>query len=86
MIPAYLLRITWRLFADLEKSIILCLFYTGGGGEEALPMKAYWYGETRPKGYLRQASGVWKGRDFTRWSIWKGREICHLGLWKGPKG
>ena len=30
-----------------------------------------------------QASGLWKGRDFTCWSIWKGSEICHLGPWKG---
>ena len=38
------------------------------------------------KGYLFQASSIWKGRDFTSWSILKkGREICHLGLWKGPK-
>ena len=28
-------------------------------------------------------SGIWKGRDFTSWSILNGREICHLGLWKG---
>ena len=32
------------------------------------------------KGYLFQASGIWKGRDFIGWRIWKGREICHLGL------
>ena len=39
------------------------------------------------KGYLFQASSIWKGRDFTSWSILKkGREICHLGLWIGPKG
>ena len=38
------------------------------------------------RGYLFQASGIWKGRDFTRCSIWKGREIYHLSLLKGPKG
>ena len=38
------------------------------------------------KGYLFQASSIWKGRDFTSWSILiKSREICHLGQWKGPK-
>ena len=39
------------------------------------------------KEYLFQASGIWKGRDFTSWSIVrKGRDICHLGPWKGPEG
>ena len=32
-------------------------------------------GGSARKGYLFQASGIWKGR-----------EICYLGLWKGPKG
>ena len=32
-------------------------------------------GGSARKGYLFQASGIWKGR-----------EICHLGLWKYPKG
>ena len=37
------------------------------------------------KEYLLQASGVWKGKDFTRWSLRKGKEICHLGpAVKGP--
>ena len=54
--------------------------------EGVLPKKAY-TGRLRPKGgYLFQASGIWKGRDFTRWSIRKGGGICHLGLLKGPKG
>ena len=53
----------------------------GGGG---LPMMACTGGSAR-KGYLFQASGIWKGRDFTRWSIQMGMEICYLGLWKGPK-
>ena len=45
-----------------------------------------WWPEAQPeKGYLFQASGTWKGRDFTSWSIWKGREICHLGLWRGKR-
>ena len=42
------------------------------------------YNGSARKEYLFQASGIWEGRDFTRWSIGKGREICHLGLWKGP--
>ena len=33
-----------------------------------------------------KASDIWKGWDFTHWSIWKGRGICHVGLWKGLKG
>ena len=39
-------------------------------------------GGSARKQYLFQASGIWKGRDFTGWSIYRGREICHLGLWK----
>ena len=31
------------------------------------------------KGYLFQASGIWKSRDFTCWSIWNSMEICHFG-------
>ena len=51
-----------------------------------LTMMAIRGGSAR-KGYLFQASGIWKGKDFTSWSILtKGRQICHLGLWKGPKG
>ena len=51
-----------------------------------LTMMAIRGGSAR-KGYLFQASGIWKGRDFTSWSILtKCRQICHLGLWKGPKG
>ena len=42
-------------------------------------------GGSAQKGYLSQASCIWKGRDFTNWRIKKGREICHLGLPK-PKG
>ena len=38
------------------------------------------------KWYLFQASDIWKGSDFTRWSISKGRKICHLGMWKGLQG
>ena len=30
------------------------------------------------KRYLFQVSGVWKGTDFTSWSIWKHRKV-------GPK-
>ena len=38
------------------------------------------------KGYLSQASGIWKGGDFTSWYIWKGRKICHFSWYKNPKG
>ena len=54
-----------------------------GGG--VLPIMAY-TGWLRPKGVPLQASGTWKSRDFTCWSIWKGWEISHFGLWKGPNG
>ena len=60
------------------------LKYPGGRG--VLPMMAY-TGRLARNGYLFQASSIWKGRDFTCWSILiKSREICHLSLWKGPKG
>ena len=55
---------------------------TPGGDFLGWPIRG---GSTR-KGYLFQASAIWKGTDFTLWSIRKGREICHLGLWKGLKG
>ena len=50
-----------------------------------LPTKTKTIGSNR-KGYLFEASAVWKGRDFTSCKVWKGREICHFGLWNGPKG
>ena len=60
------------------------LKYPGGGGG-VLPMMAY-TGRLAREGYLFQASSIWKGRDFTCWSILiRSRQICHLGLWKGPK-
>ena len=31
------------------------------------------------KGYLFKASGIWKSRDFTCWSIWNSMEICYFG-------
>lgn len=31
------------------------------------------------KGYLFRASGIWKSRDFTCWSIWNRMEICYFG-------
>ena len=38
-------------------------------------------GRLRPKAVpVFQASGIWKGRDFTNWRIWKGSKICHFGL------
>ena len=47
--------------------------FGGGGGVDYLrrPVR----GGSARKGYLFQASGIWKVR-----------EICHLGLWKYPKG
>ena len=50
-----------------------------GGGEGALPTMAC-------TGYLFQASGIWKGRDFISWRLWKVRDICRLGLLKDQKG
>ena len=50
-------------------------------GFQLLPLDARY-----PWPVAEEVSGIWKGRDFTRWSIRKGREICHLGLWKGPEG
>ena len=38
------------------------------------------------KGYLFQASGIWKGRDFNSWSISKVKEIGHFGLEKAQQG
>ena len=38
----------------------------------------------RRKGYLLEASGLWKGWDSTIWRIWKCREICTLRYGKGP--
>lgn len=40
-------------------------------------------GGSARQGYLLQASGIWKGSDFTSWSIWKGREGKSLiSVWK----
>ena len=38
------------------------------------------HGSFPQKGYLYQASGVWKGRNFTSWRMWKGREICLIQI------
>ena len=38
----------------------------------------------RRKGYLLEASGLWKGWDSTIWRIWKCREICTSRYGKGP--
>ena len=63
-----------------QKPYLVC----PGGGGVVLPIMAYIRGGSARKVYLFQASGIWKGNDFTRWSMQKGREICHLGLSKGP--
>ena len=40
----------------------------------------YWLiqGGSAQKGYLFQASGISKDKDFTSRGIWKGRKICHF--------
>ena len=50
---------------------VSCLLPGGGGG--VLPVVS----NTAGKGYQFQASGIWKGSDFTCWST--RREICHSG-------
>ena len=65
----------WYLFllSSLNSPVAVGTPYNG--------LCAYAKGSAR-KGYLFQASGLWKGRDFTSWSLWKGKEICHSGLRK----
>ena len=90
--------ITGAFFVDLKKAFYLvedeCLLFKvehyrgragspgGGGGGRCwgTPYNGL-YGKAPPEG---KASDLWKGRDFTRWSIWKSKEVCHLGQWKGP--
>ena len=44
-------------------------------------------GRIRPKEVLFSGvSGIWKGKDFTSWSIWKERIIRHFGLKKAQQG
>ena len=47
--------------------------FIGPGGGWVLPIMAYTTALIREgsarKGYLFQASGIWKSRDFTRWSV-----------------
>ena len=47
---------------------------------EVLPIMVYTE-RLRPKWvpFSGFRSGIWKGMDFTCWSIWKGREISHFG-------
>ena len=55
---------------------------------EVLPIMVYTE-RLRPKWvpFSGFRSGIWKGRDFTCWSIWKSREIGHFGRLKaGPEG
>ena len=42
------------------------------------------YGGLRPKGLAYQASGIWKGRDFTSWDKWVAKSV--MSVCKGPKG
>ena len=37
------------------------------------------------KGYLFQAAGMWKRRNFSSGGTWQSREIAHFRLQKGPK-
>ena len=85
--------ITGAFFVDLKKAFYLvedeCLLFKvehyrvragsppGGGGRGRCWGSPY-------NGLYAKASDLWKGRDFTRWSIWKSKEVCHLDLWKGP--
>ena len=45
------------------------------------------YGEVLPERgtFFMQASGIWKGKDLTCWSIWKGRDFWHFYWWKDLK-
>ena len=57
---------------------VSCILPGGEGG--VLPVVS----NTAGKGYQFQASGIWKGSDFTCWST--RREICHSGGKKTQKG
>ena len=56
-----------------------CVMHFTRGGR-VLPVVS----NTAGKGYQFQASGIWKGSDFTCWST--RREICHSGGKKAQKG
>lgn len=51
-------------------------------GREGTPIVGY-TGGSALKGYLFQAVGKLKSRDFTSWSIQEGRENCYLSIKKG---
>ena len=70
------------------------LFYKNGNefppGREGYSIKWPIHRGSTQKGYLFQASGILKGRDFTTWSahVWKSREnsYCLCSLWMDQKG
>lgn len=56
--------------------------YPSGAGGGGLPINVL-YGEALPeRGSFFQASAIWKGRDFARWSTWKSGEYYDL---EGPQ-
>ena len=68
---------TLRLAVTLENFENFPFFWSTTvhpGGGEVLPMMAH-TGDSAQMGYIFQASGIWKGRDFTSWSIRKGAEV-----------
>ena len=69
-----------------SKTLTAVIFIYDSMNPGGTPYDGIYWGAPARKGYLFQASGIWKDGDFTSWSISKGREICHLGMWKGPKG
>ena len=70
-------RLTWDMHTTSTMSS------TCKEGLGILPTMAYTIIKALPlKGYLFQASGISKGKDFTSLSIWKGTESCHFHLYK----
>ena len=66
---------TLRLAVTLVRKVSLFWSTTvHPGGGEVLPIMAH-TGDSAQMGYIFQASGIWKGGDFTSWSIWKGAEV-----------
>ena len=59
----------WHRKSDRDQAIFTSLSpEREGGGGNSLHYVGLRGGSTR-KGYLFQASGIWKSRDFTSWSI-----------------
>ena len=64
------------IYANVPKWVPVGIWSRG----EVLPIMVYTE-RLRPKWvpFSGFRSGIWKGMDFTCWSIWKGREIGHFG-------